>query len=93
MQTSAASTETSSAPWYRELDFNHWRVLTASFLGWIFDGYESTALFLVMVPALRQLLQPSQLPELSRYAGILLAMTLCLAGFQEVCWRASWLTT
>ena len=63
-------------PWHRELDSNHWRVLTASFLGWIFDGYETTALILVMVPALRQLLEPSQIPELSRYAGLLLAMTL-----------------
>ncbi|MBI4464013.1 MAG: MFS transporter [Acidobacteria bacterium] len=76
MQISTGSPEISRAPWYRELDFNHWRVLTASFLGWIFDGYESTALFLVMVPALRQLLEPSQLPGLSRYAGLLLAMTL-----------------
>ena len=54
----------------------HWHVLSASFLGWIFDGYESYALLLVMTPALRQLLAPSELPNLSRYAGILVAITL-----------------
>jgi len=45
------------------------------FLGWIFDGYEAYALLLVMTPALRQLLEPA-LPNLPRYAGILVAITL-----------------
>ena len=65
-----------STPWYSEVTRNQWRVLTASFLGWIFDGYEAYALFLVAAPALRQLLDPAQLPNLSRYAGILIAVTL-----------------
>jgi MFS family permease len=62
--------------WYSELDASHWHVLTGSFLGWIFDGYESYALVLVMTPALRQLLAPADLPNLSRYAGFLVAITL-----------------
>ncbi len=62
--------------WYRELDARHWRVLTASFLGWVFDGFETYALLLVMAPALRELLDPSQLPQLPRYAGMLVAVTL-----------------
>lgn len=65
-----------SAPWYRELTSRQWRVLIAAFLGWIFDGYEAYALFLAMAPALRQLLEPSQLPHLSSYAGIAVATTL-----------------
>ena len=63
-------------PWYSELNRGHWHILTASFLGWIFDGYEAYALLLVMTPALRQLLEPAELPELPRYAGILVAVTL-----------------
>ena len=63
-------------PWHRELTAGQWRVLTAAFLGWIFDGYETYALFLAMAPALRQLLEPAQLPDLSSYAGILVAATL-----------------
>jgi MFS family permease len=63
-------------PWYSELNQGHWHVLTASFLGWIFDGYEAYALLLVMTPALRQLLEPAELPNLPRYAGILVAITL-----------------
>ena len=41
------------AAWYKELNAGHWRVLMASFLGWVFDGYENYALFLVAAPALR----------------------------------------
>src|SRR5207247_11082443 len=63
-------------PWYSELNRGHWHILTASFLGWIFDGYEAYALLLVMTPALRQLLEPAELRELPRYAGILVAITL-----------------
>jgi MFS family permease len=63
-------------PWYGELTPRHWHVLSASFLGWIFDGYEAYVLLLVMAPALRQLLPASDLPNLSRYAGFLVAITL-----------------
>jgi MFS family permease len=62
--------------WYRELDSRHWHVLGAAFLGWVFDGYEAYALFLVMAPALRTLLPPEQAASLSSYAGILVAVTL-----------------
>jgi hypothetical protein len=29
-----------SSPWYRSLDRAQWRVLVASNLGWLFDGFE-----------------------------------------------------
>jgi|SRR5271157_1278384 len=53
-----------------------WRALAASWLGWMFDGYESYALVLVMTPAVRPLLSPEKLPKASIYAGGLLAATL-----------------
>jgi MFS family permease len=53
-----------------------WGALAASWLGWMFDGYESYALVLVMTPAVRQLLSPEKIPKASIYAGGLLAVTL-----------------
>src|SRR5262244_1335972 len=53
-----------------------WRALVASFLGWLFDGYETYALILVAPVALRQLLPPDQLAGLPIYIGGLLAVTL-----------------
>jgi hypothetical protein len=42
--TSATSASTLSQPWHAGLTPSHWRVLAASFLGWVFDGYEAYAL-------------------------------------------------
>src|SRR5437870_13175244 len=53
-----------------------WRALIASFLGWMFDGYETYALILVAGVALRQLLLPDQLAGIPIYIGGLLAVTL-----------------
>lgn len=54
----------------------NWKALTASWLGWMFDGYETYGLVLVMVPALHQLLPPEKLANASLYAGGLLAATM-----------------
>ena len=35
-------------PWYRLLNREQWRVLIASNLGWLFDGFEIYALFLTV---------------------------------------------
>ena len=51
------------------------RALIASWMGWMFDGYEAFALVLVMKPAVHQLLPPDRLPSASIYAGGLLAAT------------------
>src|SRR5215510_583265 len=53
-----------------------WRALIASWLGWMFDGYETWALVLVITPALRQVLSPEQVPQASIYTGALLTATL-----------------
>src|SRR5262245_11904256 len=58
-----------SLPWYRSLNREQWRVLVASNLGWLFDGFEIYALFLTVGFALHQLLEAAQYTEIPRYAG------------------------
>ena len=73
---SVASLRSSSQAWYAGLTPTHWRVLAASFLGWIFDGYESYALFVALPFALRTLLRPEQLKSAPVWAGIAISTTL-----------------
>ena len=65
-----------SLPWYRSLNREQWRVLVASNLGWLFDGFEIYALFLTVGFALHQLLEAAQYTEIPRYAGYVLATTV-----------------
>ena len=65
-----------SIPWYRTLSREQWRVLLASNLAWLFDGFEIYALFLTVGFALHQLLVPADYPALPRYAGYVLATTV-----------------
>lgn len=71
-----AATIARSQPWRTSISETSWRALAASWLGWMFDGYEGFALVLVMTPAVQQLLSPERLPRASIYAGGLLAVTL-----------------
>ena len=73
-------TQAHSAPWYKELNSNHWRVLIGCFFGWVFDGYENFSLFLVAAPALRQLLPADQLSHVSTYQGYIVASMLIGVG-------------
>jgi MFS family permease len=59
--------------WRNELDPEHWHVLASSLFARLLDGYETFILFVVIAPALRDLLAPDQLPRLSQYAGFILA--------------------
>ena len=52
----STATLAGSQPWYRSLDANQWKTMFASNLGWMFDGYETFALILVVGVALHQLL-------------------------------------
>ncbi len=72
MDTNAAV----SLPWYRSLNREQWRVLLASNLGWLFDGFEIYALFLAVGFALHQLLDAAQYAQIPRYAGYVLATTV-----------------
>jgi len=65
-----------SARWYRSLNREQWRVLLASNLGWLFDGFEIYALFLTVGFALHQLLDAAQYAAIPRYAGYVLATTV-----------------
>lgn len=58
------------------LSRKQWTTLLAANMGWMFDGYETYALILVVGVALKQLLTPAQLPHLPFYAGALIAITL-----------------
>jgi MFS family permease len=73
METNAV---TASLPWYRSLSRAQWRVLFASNLGWLFDGFEIYALFLTVGFALHQLLDAAQYAQIPRYAGYVLATTV-----------------
>ena len=63
-------------PWYRTLNREQWKVLFASNLGWLFDGFEIYALFLTVGFALHQLLEAAQYSQIPRYAGYILATTV-----------------
>ena len=63
-------------PWYAGLEKKHWTILAASFLGWVFDGYESYALFIVMPFILRTMLSPEQAGAPAVWAGIAIGATL-----------------
>src|SRR5260370_42638731 len=62
--------------WYRLLNRDQWKVLIASNLGWLFDGFEIYALFLTVGFALHQLLDASQYAAIPKYAGYILATTV-----------------
>jgi len=62
--------------WYDGLTATHWRVLRASFLGWIFDGYEAIALVMVLGPMLHSVLSPEQAASSTIYAGLVIGITL-----------------
>jgi len=63
-------------PWYRSLNREQWRVLIASNLGWLFDGFEIYALFLTVGFALKQLLDVGRAAAIPQYAGYILAFTV-----------------
>ena len=70
------ATVAGSQPWYRSLNANQWKTMIASNLGWMFDGYETFALILVVGVALRDLLDPSQFAQIPAFAGTVIGITL-----------------
>ncbi len=72
----AATTTNLTSHWYEGLTRAHWRVLTASFLGWVFDGYEAYALVVALPAALGSLLSPAELRTPGVYAGVAIGVTL-----------------
>lgn len=62
--------------WHSGLTAKHWRVLWGSYLGWIFDGYETFALVVALPPALRSLLPAEDQSSGAIYAGLAIGLTL-----------------
>ena len=73
---SQVETTEDSGPWYRQVTGKQWNTLLASNLGWLFDGFENYALILTAGPALRQLLEPSQYPQIPVYIGTIIGINL-----------------
>ena len=71
-----ATAETGGKHWYSDLKPQHYRVLAASFLGWVFDGYESYVLVLVIPFVLKAMLTPGQMANRAIYAGMTFSVTL-----------------
>ncbi len=76
MSMNAVATPVGTAPWYAGLTPRHWRILWGSYLGWVFDGYESLALIYALRPALHSLLTPQQAQTPAFYAGLTIGVTL-----------------
>jgi MFS family permease len=72
-------------PWYRALTPSQKRTLVATNLGWLFDGYETYALFLTIGPAMHALLEASQYSQIPAYAGTVVAITLLGWGIGGFC--------
>lgn len=71
-------TTSAAAPssWNARLTPAHWRVLTAAFFGWVFDGYETYALITVIGPAMVALLPAPERGHIHAAAGLAIAITL-----------------
>lgn len=72
----AAPAAVASAPWYADLTAEHWKILAAAFLGWVFDGYETYALVTVVGPAMVALLPPADHGHIHAAAGLAIGITL-----------------
>jgi MFS family permease len=70
------ATVAASEPWYRSLNATQWKTVFASNLGWMFDGYETFSLILVVGVALHDLLAPSQFAQIPAFAGTVIGITL-----------------
>jgi MFS family permease len=76
MDANASSASSSTANWYSGLTPRHWRILWGSYLGWIFDGYESIALIYALPSALKSILTPEQAQTPAFYIGLAIGITL-----------------
>src|ERR1039457_6620047 len=70
------ATVAGSQPWYRSVNAPQWKTVFASNLGWMFDGYETFALILVVGVALHGLLLPAQFTQIPAFAGTVIGITL-----------------
>src|ERR1035441_8176484 len=62
--------------WHSNIDAKSWNGLISAWLGWMFDGFETYAMVAVAAVAIKQLIEPSQMPHLSIYISGLFAIQL-----------------
>jgi MFS family permease len=72
-------------PWYQALTAQQWRTLVAANLGWLFDGFETYALFLTVGPAMHSLLPSAEYPHIPAFIGTVVAITLLGWGIGGFC--------
>jgi MFS family permease len=72
--TASPPTKPAAGPWYRELSRYHWFVLVVAALGWLFDTMDQQLFSLARMPAMKELLDPSQ--PVAEYGGYATAIFL-----------------
>jgi hypothetical protein len=60
MATEHSAVTSKPGRWNEGLTPKHWRVLIGSYLGWLFDGYETFALVMALPFIMASLLTPEQ---------------------------------
>lgn len=74
--TIAAPAVATTRRWYAGVTAKNWRTLAAAFLGWGFDGYETQALIVVLIPAMHDLLGAGQSGNTAFWSGLAVGTTL-----------------
>lgn len=67
---------TGAGPWHQGVTKKNVRTLIASFLGWGFDGFETYALTVALVPIMTSVLSPAQRLQLPLWGGVAVGVTL-----------------
>jgi MFS family permease len=68
--------QSGTTSWRANIDEKSWNGLISAWFGWMFDGVETYAMVAVAAVAIKQLIEPSQLPNLSMYISGLFAIQL-----------------
>jgi MFS family permease len=70
-------TPSASLPWYRGISRYQWWILAAAFLGWMFDGMDTTLYLLTLRPMMTDLLGPAATAsDVAYYGGMIIAVFL-----------------
>ena len=70
-------TPSASLPWYRGISRYQWWILAAAFLGWMFDGMDTTLYLLTLRPMMTDLLGPAATAsDVAYYGGIIIGVFL-----------------
>jgi MFS family permease len=68
--------QAAAGPWWQAVGRRDWRTWLLAMLGWTFDGYEATALTVVLIPAVTSLLPRTAVHLAPVYASLVVAAAL-----------------